>query len=99
MFRRHPRTSRVSVSAQFTRRGRVVPITNPPGQLEDPARKTVERRGFDGCFAKDRGVGVSPVAHQVRVEVKMRHEGVFVVGGVRDINSLAGALVGERVGD
>jgi hypothetical protein len=31
--------------------------------------------------------------------VKVRHEGVFVVGGIRDVNAFDGVLVGERVGD
>jgi ATP-dependent DNA ligase len=33
------------------------------------------------------------------VKVKVRREGVFVVGGIRDVNAFDGVLVGERVGD
>jgi ATP-dependent DNA ligase len=33
------------------------------------------------------------------MKVKVRHEGVFVVGGIRDVNAFDGVLVGERVGD
>jgi ATP-dependent DNA ligase len=33
------------------------------------------------------------------VKVKVRHEGVFVVGGIRDANAFDGVLVGEQVGD
>jgi hypothetical protein len=34
-----------------------------------------------------------------RMKVKVRHEGVFVVGGIRDVNAFDGVLDGERVGD
>jgi ATP-dependent DNA ligase len=33
------------------------------------------------------------------MKVKVRHEGVFVVGGIRDVNAFDGVLVGKRVGD
>ena len=32
-------------------------------------------------------------------KVKVRHERVFVVGGIRDVSAFDGVLVGERVGD
>jgi hypothetical protein len=31
--------------------------------------------------------------------VKLRHEGVFVVGGIRDVDAFDGVLVGDRVGE
>ena len=34
-----------------------------------------------------------------RCKVKVRHEGVFVVGGIRNVDAFDGILVGERVGD
>ena len=33
------------------------------------------------------------------VKVKVRHEGVFVVGGYRNVDAFDGVLVGEYVGD
>jgi hypothetical protein len=33
------------------------------------------------------------------MKVKIRHEAVFHVGGIRDANAFNGVLVGEQVGD
>jgi hypothetical protein len=33
------------------------------------------------------------------VKVKLRHESVFIVGGIRDVDAFDGALVGQRVGE
>ena len=59
---------------------------------------TVERRGLEGFVAKDPESTYRQGPTRAWVKVKLRREGVFVVGGIRDVDAFDGALVGERVG-
>jgi bifunctional non-homologous end joining protein LigD len=62
------------------------------------AWQTVERRGLEGFVAKDPASAYRQGPTRSWVKVKVRHEGVVVVGGIRDLDAFDGALVGERVG-
>jgi bifunctional non-homologous end joining protein LigD len=59
----------------------------------------VERRGLEGFVAKDPRSVYRSGPTRSWVKVKLRHEGVFVVGGLRAADGAGGVLVGERVGD
>jgi bifunctional non-homologous end joining protein LigD len=58
----------------------------------------VEERGYEGMIAKDPRSTYRSGSTRSWMKVKVRHEGVFVVGGIRDVNAFDGVLVGERVG-
>jgi bifunctional non-homologous end joining protein LigD len=60
---------------------------------------TVERRGLEGFVAKDPASVYRPGATRSWIKVKLRHERVFVVGGIRNVDAFDGVLVGEKVGD
>jgi len=60
---------------------------------------TVERRGLEGFVAKDRASTYRAGPTRSWIKVKLRHERVFVVGGIRNVDAFDGVLVGERVGD
>jgi bifunctional non-homologous end joining protein LigD len=62
------------------------------------AWQTVESRSLEGFVAKDPASTYRQGPTRSWVKVKLRHEGVFVVGGIRDVDAFDGALVGERVG-
>ena len=62
-----------------------------------PPGPTVERRGLAGFIAKDPGSSYRSGPTRSWVKVKVRHEGVFVVGGIRNVDAFDGILVGERV--
>ena len=49
--------------------------------------------------AKDPRSTYRPGAARAWVKVKVRHEGVFVVGGIRDVDAFDGVLIGDLVGD
>jgi bifunctional non-homologous end joining protein LigD len=59
----------------------------------------VEERGYEGMIAKDPRSIYRSGGTRSWMKVKVRREGVFVVGGIRDVNAFDGVLVGERVGD
>lgn len=59
----------------------------------------VERRGLEGFVAKDPQSVYRSGPTRSWVKVKLRHERVFVVGGLRAAHGAGGVLVGERVGD
>jgi bifunctional non-homologous end joining protein LigD len=59
----------------------------------------VEERGYEGFVAKDPRSTYRPGPTRAWVKVKVRHEGVFIVGAIRDVDAFDGVLVGERVGD
>lgn len=74
----------------------------PVRRLDGPgarAWKMVQRRGLEGFVAKDPASTYRQGPTRSWVKVKLRHEGVFVVGGIRDVDAFDGVLVGERVGD
>jgi bifunctional non-homologous end joining protein LigD len=58
----------------------------------------VEERGYEGMVAKDPRSTYRSGSTRSWAKVKVRHEGVFVVGGIRNIDAFDGALVGEDVG-
>jgi ATP-dependent DNA ligase len=59
----------------------------------------VEERGYEGMIAKDPRSTYRSGGTRSWMKVKVRREGVFVVGGIRDVNAFDGVLVGQRVGD
>jgi ATP-dependent DNA ligase len=59
----------------------------------------VEERGYEGLVAKDPRSTYRSGNTRSWMKVKVRHEGVFGVGGIRDVNAFDGVLVGERVSD
>jgi bifunctional non-homologous end joining protein LigD len=63
------------------------------------AWKVVERRGLEGFVAKDPASTYRQGATRSWIKVKTRHERVFVVGGIRDVNAFDGVLVGEYEGE
>jgi bifunctional non-homologous end joining protein LigD len=67
----------------------------------DPGKawRIVEERGYEGMVAKDPRSTYRQGATRAWVKVKVRHEAVFHVGGIRDANAFDGVLVGEQVGD
>jgi len=60
---------------------------------------TVVRRGLEGFVAKDPKSTYRPGPTRSWIKVKLRHEGVFVVGGIRNVDAFDGVLVGEHIGD
>lgn len=60
---------------------------------------TVQRRGLEGLVAKDPASTYRSGDTRSWIKVKLRHERVFVVGGIRNVDAFDGVLVGERVGD
>ena len=74
----------------------------PCRRLPDDGAKAwaiVEERGYEGMVAKDPRATDRSGSTRSWMKVKVRHEGVFVVGGIRDLNAFDWVLVGERVGD
>jgi bifunctional non-homologous end joining protein LigD len=63
------------------------------------AWRIAEDRGYEGFVAKDPSSTYRAGPTRAWVKVKVRHEGIFVVGGIRDVDAFDGVLVGERVGD
>lgn len=63
------------------------------------AWETVQRRGLEGFVAKDPQSTYRSGPTRSWVKVKLRHERVFTVGGIRDVDAFDGVLVGEWVGD
>ena len=92
----------------LARRRRILEDALDAAQLVLPVRRldadgvrawaTVERRGLEGFVAKDPAATYRAGATRRWIKVKRRHERVFVVGGIRDVDAFDGALVGERVG-
>jgi len=76
----------------------VLPMRRLAGSGER-AWRTVERRGLEGFVAKDPASSYRSGATRSWVKVKLRREGVFVVGGIRDVDAFDGVLVGEWVGE
>ena len=79
-----------------------VPCVFPCRRLPADGRKAwhvVEERGYEGMVAKDPRSTYRGGATRAWVKVKMRHEAVFVVGGIRDANAFDGVLIGEQIGD
>jgi bifunctional non-homologous end joining protein LigD len=63
------------------------------------AWQIVEARGYEGMVAKDPRSTYRSGATRAWVKVKVRHDAVFAVGGIRDANAFDGVLLGERIGD
>ena len=79
-----------------------VPFVFPCRRLsDDPSRawEMVEERGYEGMVAKDPRSTYRHGMTRAWVKVKVRHEAVFHVGGLRDANAFDGVLVGEQIGD
>jgi len=75
-------------------------VVGSSGRLEPDgaaAWATVERRGLEGFVAKDPESTYRQGPTRSWIKVKLRREGVFVVGGISDVDAFDGALVGERV--
>lgn len=74
----------------------------PCRRLPDDGLKAwalVEERGYESMVAKDPRSTYRSGSTRAWAKVKVRHEGVFVVGGIRDVNAFDGVPVGERVSD
>ena len=74
----------------------------PCRRLPDDASKAwaiVEERGYEGMVAKDPESTYRSGPTRAWVKIKVRHEGVFVVGGYRNVDAFDGVLVGEFVGE
>src|SRR5581483_3805776 len=54
------------------------------------AWRIVEERGYEGFVAKDPRSTYRAGPTRAWVKVKVRHEGVFVVGGIRDVDAFDG---------
>lgn len=79
-----------------------VPFVFPCRRLsDDPSRawEMVEECGYEGMVAKDPRSTYRQGMTRAWVKVKVRHEAVFHVGGLRDANAFDGVLVGEQIGD
>ena len=76
----------------------VLPCRRP---ADDGAKAwaSVEERGYEGMVAKDPRSIYRSGSTRAWMKLKIRREGVFLVGGIRDVNAFDGVLVGERVGD
>jgi bifunctional non-homologous end joining protein LigD len=69
----------------------------PPHGLD--AWATVKQRGYEGLVAKDEQSPYRGGATRWWLKVKVRYEGVFIVGGILGTaHAPEGLLVGERVG-
>ena len=66
----------------------------------DPAKAwaIVEERGYEGMVAKDPESAYRSGPTRAWVKVKVRHEGIFVVRGYRNVDAFDGVLVGQYVG-
>jgi ATP-dependent DNA ligase len=72
----------------------------PCRRLPDDGAKAwaiVEERGYEGMVAKDPRSTYRSGGTRSWMKVKQRHEGVFVVGGIRSVDAFDGVLVGEMV--
>jgi bifunctional non-homologous end joining protein LigD len=65
----------------------------------EKAWEVVANRGYEGMVAKDPRSSYRAGATRAWVKVKVRHEAVFTVGGIRDANAFDGVLLGEHIGD
>ena len=73
----------------------------PMRRLEpDGARawETVQRRGLEGFVAKDPQSCYRSGPTKAWIKVKMRREGVFVVGGIHDVDAFDGVLGRRQAG-
>jgi bifunctional non-homologous end joining protein LigD len=68
---------------------------------EDGAKawEVVVTRGYEGLVAKDPRSTYRFGTTRAWIKVKVRHDAVFAVGGIRDANAFDGVLIGEHVGD
>jgi bifunctional non-homologous end joining protein LigD len=68
---------------------------------DDPVKAwaVVEERGYEGMIAKAPESVYRSGPTNSWFKVKVRHEGVFVVGGIRNVDAFDGVLIGERVGE
>jgi bifunctional non-homologous end joining protein LigD len=76
----------------------VLPCRRLPADGEK-AWAVVQERGYEGMVAKAPGSAYRAGRTTVWVKVKVRHERVFVVGGIRNVDAFDGVLVGEMIGD
>jgi ATP-dependent DNA ligase len=76
----------------------ILPCRRLPDDGAEGSR-LVEERGYEGFVAKDPTLTYRADPTSAWVNVKVRHEGVFIVGGIRDVDAFDGVLVGERVDD
>jgi bifunctional non-homologous end joining protein LigD len=75
-----------------------VDMVLPCRQLPDDGSKAwamVEDRGYEGMVAKDPRSTYRSGPTRSWVKVKVRHEDVFVVGGIRNVDAFDGVLVGR----
>ena len=63
------------------------------------AWEIVVERGYEGMVAKDFRSTYRAGPSRAWMKVKIRHEAVFHVGGIRDANAFDGVLVGEQIED
>ncbi len=75
----------------------VLPCRRLP-QNGTKAWEAVESNGYEGMVAKDPRSTYRFGPTRAWVKVKVRHESVFAVGGIRDANAFDGVLVGENIG-
>lgn len=59
---------------------------------------TVEERRYEGMIVKDPRSTYRPGSTRSWAKVKVQREGVFVVGGIRNVDAFDGVLLGELVG-
>jgi bifunctional non-homologous end joining protein LigD len=77
-----------------------VPLVFPCRRLPDSGAKAwdiVTERGYEGMVAKDPRSTYRSGATRAWIKVKVRHEAIFAVGGIRDANAFDGALIGEEI--
>ena len=74
----------------------VLPVRRPEPHGAK-AWATVECRGLEGFVAKDPASTYRSGSTRSWVKVKQRHEGVFLVGGYRNLDAFDRVLVGEPV--
>jgi ATP-dependent DNA ligase len=67
---------------------------NPTGHR---AWKTVARRSLEGFVGKDPVSTYRAGPARSWIKVKLRHERVFVVGGIRNVDAFDAVLIGEKV--
>ncbi len=79
-----------------------VPMVLPCRRLPEEggeAWDVVRARGYEGMVAKDPRSTYRAGATRAWIKVKVRHDSVFAIGGIRDANAFDGVLIGERVGE
>jgi bifunctional non-homologous end joining protein LigD len=76
----------------------ILPVRRLPAH-GDEAWAEVQRRGYEGMVAKDDSAPYRGGPSRTWLKVKVRHEGVFLIGGVGLGDGVRGLLVGEHAVD